>query len=283
MKTRTLTLSVLAILAAIALARPQEILLRRTFQPNAKDSYAVEMNSKNTLDMGGMGMGEQEMEIKGTMDVTLSTGKVEGTKAEVEIKTTNMKFEYGGMAAMAAGSMGDIPKEVVVKGKMDERNRVSETKIEGVDPRMQMMMNSNMSTMGQFIEFPEKPVKVGDSWEVVLPKNELAGLEETKLKATLMEERADGYALSMTGVIPMKLDLAELAKKNPKAVEGMPMTDVLVTGTMDLKMEGLVEKGTGRTIRLTTRLRQKTTTNVRQMGITSDSSGETVVKMTLKP
>src|SRR5688572_28176538 len=107
MRIRTYSLALAAAVAAVALAAPQEVLLRRTLQPNTKDVYAVEMDTKSVVNLGATGMGEQEMDIKGTMTITMATGAVADGKADLEIKTTDMKFEYGGLAAMAQGMMGE--------------------------------------------------------------------------------------------------------------------------------------------------------------------------------
>jgi hypothetical protein len=280
MKKRTLTLAALG-LAVLAAAATQEITLKRTLQPNTKDVYSVTMSTKNKMSMGAMGMGEQAMTIDGTMKITMSTGAVEGGKADVELKTTDMKYKFGGAAAGAAGAMGSAPKELVVKGKLDEKNRFTDMKAPTADAQMAMMMSNNMQSFGQSIEFPDKPVKVGDSWEVVMPKNELAGMEEAKMTATLFDDRADGHCISLTGVIPMKMDMAEMMKKNPDIGATTPMPNMMITGLIDVKMLGLFDKASGKTLRMTTRMNQKMKIDIKDQNMAFEGGGQTVMLMSL--
>jgi hypothetical protein len=271
-----------AIVAATAFAVHQDgVVLKRVLTPNSTDTYKIEMKSVNSTPMG-------DATVNGTMKVVYKIGSLgEDGKADLEMVTSDMKFEFGGLAEMASGMMNDLPKTTTVKGKIDERNRITDMKMPGANMQMQMLMGNTQSNVGQSIEFPEGPVKVGDTWTVTIPKNEMAGMAESKLQAKLLKEAdhngVPAYQVTVTGSIPMKMDMAEMAKKNPEAAGGMAgMGSMILTGKNDVTINAIIEKSTGRTLEMTTTMKSKTNISGDQLPMTIDVDGNTTIKMTLQ-
>ncbi len=288
MRKAAFGLAIVAASAAVIALQGQGVLLRRELKENAKDVYKVEI--KGTQNFTVPGMGEQQMGMTGSMTYAVKTGKVDAQKgeAEAEMVTSDLKFELEGpMAGMAPG-MDSLPKEIVVKGKLDSRNRLVPLESAGIDPQMLMMMGSTMGGVGQGVEFPEAAVKIGDSWEVVLPKSPFLGNKEHKLSARLVGEKSESgapvYEIVMEGKIPLDIDLDELMKSMPNspasaATMGMK---VLIKGSMDMKVVGLYEKSSGRALKIESTMGGAQTVELPDMGMSLPVSGQSRVLMTLQ-
>lgn len=245
----------LPVLALFTVAAVQQdgILLRRELKEGVSDKYRIDFTSDMNATVPGMG--EQQIGMKGGMDYVVAIGKVDAEKgeADAEITTSNVSFELLGPMA---GMMPPPPpsKDVTTKGKVDTRGRLIAAAA-SMDPQMMMFGGASMNSVGQGIEFPEKPVKVGDSWTVVLPKNPIFGNEEVKMTAKLLGETRVGgveaYDVSLEGKIPTKIDMAELSKsmQDGDPTGGM-MAGMIITGTMNVKTKGTFEKASGRTLKM---------------------------------
>ena len=279
-----------AALMALCLAAPsmQGVVLRRTHTAGAKDVYSVVANVKGTIGLGAVGMGDQEMTMKSTSTLSLLTKKFESAKgaADVEIVTTDMKVEMGGMADMMGDPMANMPKEVRIKGVMNVRNQFTSEPVKAGPDAMMMNMVASAGTATQFFELPEGPIKVGESWEVLVPKNPTTGGLETKLKATLVGERkekgVDVWVISLEGTIPMDLNMDELMKANPDMAGGAPISGMKVTGNLVVKAEALLEKAGCRTVSVTSEIKTKAKTEIPDMGMTMDMDGVTKSTMILR-
>lgn len=271
-------------ISGLAVAAHQGILIRRKLEENTTDKYKIETKLKQTISMPN-GMGDQDMDINSVSSYAVKVGKVDAATgvADVEVTTKVEKMDMTGpMAAMADNE--DIKKPFTLKGKMDVRNRITMEAAKSSDMMAAMMMGSQSSSNNStFIELPEKAVSVGDSWEVIVPKGPLTGKEDQKLTAKLVGEKdVDGvsvWVVSLTGLIKTDADLSKLADQAGGAAAGQKMT---IKGTVDLTAEGLVDKGNGRTIKMTSKAKMKQTVELVDMGMSVDTKGTVDSVVTLQ-
>lgn len=277
------TIGILALtLTALAMAQ-DAVTLRRELKSNTKDTYKVEMTSKTSMDIPQMG--PQEMTMKAWMNYALKTGEVKETKADLDTVITDLKFEMEGpMADMMKqqGGMPEMPKEMLFKGQIDNRNRISDLKFQGKMDMMTMSMVNQASTIAMFVEFPEGAIKVGDTWKVTIPKNAFVGNDDTQMDAKLIGEEGGKWKVQMAGTMKLKPDMKEIMKGQDPTGTGMEM-DMNVTGTMKLETQALIDKATGKTVEMTTKVDSKSVMEITNLGMSMDQSSNGTIKLTLQP
>lgn len=212
------------------------VTLARTFKAGEEQKYKMDMTMNQQMGSGDQKAGQMKMTITADMDQKTTSVAPDGKTADVLVKTSNMAFKTE--PEMGLGNM--LPKEMTTNMKIDSRNQVSAATVSGVQGAMagqldQMGLGSN--PMGFGASLPDHPVKVGESWDVPLPKMPM--LETTgSLKATLVGEKTvDGtpsWEIKITGSLPIKMNLAQ--SKAPAAGTS--------TGTMDMDFDVFLEKGT---------------------------------------
>lgn len=275
---RRIAIIALGAMAVIASANQDGILLRRQLTAGSTEIYNITMKSANTTPMG-------DMSIDATMKMTYKMGEVKDGKADLEIITSDMNLKFGGMAEMAAGMMGDVPKTITMKGKIDERNRITDMKMVGMTMQMAMMMGSQSSSMNQSVSFPENAVKVGDTWEVTVPANVMMGTAETKLIAkydsNTMVDGKPAMVIKLSGTMPMKLDMAELAKKNPEMAGGQIPPGIVIEGKIDLKLDSVVDRTSGKTLTADILVKNQNKVSGESLPMEIDVMGTTTIRMTL--
>ncbi|MGV3618360.1 MAG: hypothetical protein ACO1SV_23790 [Fimbriimonas sp.] len=274
-------------MAAFAVANQDGLLIRRALQEGASDTYKVETVTQQTVNLPN-GMGEQEMGTTVVATYQMKTGKVDAAKksAAVELVYTIDKMEADGtLGAMMGGGGGETGKPTTLAGTLDELGRVKmELPKEGNAAAAAMISGAQaVGTSTISVELPEKAVKVGDTWEIVIPKSPFTGSADQKLTAKLVgEKEVDGklaYVISTAGNFKTDADLTKMAEDAPGPMKGQKM---LMKGTIDLKSDGVVEKATGRTLRITTKMKMKQTLELPDMGFTIDTNGTTSTLVTLK-
>lgn len=287
MKRPVALIATFALVLCVAAATLQGVVLRRAHTSGAKDVYVLESTMDQIVSLDSVGMGEQQMTMKSTSTLSLITGKVDQNTgaADVEMVTSDFKVDLGDLGGLAGDPAANLPKEIRIAGVFDPRNRFTASPAKPGPDAMMMNLVSSAGTSTQFFELPEGPVKIGDSWEVVVPKNPATGGQEAKLKATLVAERAeqgtDVWVVALEGTIPVDLDMTEMLKANPEmAGGGMPAMKVV--GSLDVKAEALLEKAGCRTVSVTSEIKSKATTEMVDMGMTMDMKGTTKSKMVLK-
>ncbi len=273
----------MAALATAAMAVQDGMLLRRSFAEGQTETYVVETTTKQTVNLPN-GMGEQEMASTVGMTYKIKTGKFDADKksAPVEMTYTIDKFDAEGMMGQAGGDMKG--KSTTTKGTIDERGRIIVAPEKTTNAMAAMMSGAqSLGASSITVELPEKAVKVGDTWEVLVPKSPFTGKEDQKLTAKLVGEKdVDGKAawvVSTEGVIKTDADLSEMTKDAPGPMQGQKMT---VKGTMEVKSDGVVEKSSGRTLRLTTKMNTKQTVEMPDMGFTIGTNGTITTVVTAK-
>jgi hypothetical protein len=142
--------------------------------------------------------------------------------------------------------------------------------------------------MSPMIEFPEKPVAAGDTWDVVVPKSPVLSNEEQKLTAKFVgEKEVDGksvYVLSLNGSLKSNINVGELMKANPvPELEALGAIDMTIVGTLEISGEANVDKVTGQTISMTMKLtsKQETSINSSAGDLKVPATSVTEVKFTL--
>ncbi|MER3413976.1 MAG: hypothetical protein C4341_07035 [Armatimonadota bacterium] len=282
--------------AALALIAGQDtFLLRRVLEKGAKDAYTLTMKSSMVMDMGGAGMGTMPLDFAFTskMDIAVDRVSTDGKDANVTIKMTEFKYDLGQMGQMMGGQQQpEMPQEITMAGKLDVRNRLSGVRIPNA-PGAAAMLSQQLQNFPLFIEFPNDPVKVGDSWEVRLPATPMTGNKITRLKATLLGEksaltpalsqgeRGTAWAIKLSGTININADVMEMMRQMGGEVGGMPQMAMLMTGTMNVDGEALVEKATGRTIKFETTYKSDLTVDLPDMGMQMKQAGNTLVSVVL--
>lgn len=274
-------------LAALAAANQGELLIRRTFTEGATDTYVIQTVTKQVLQLPN-GMGEQEM--GSTVDATyaLKTAKVDSEKKSATVELTYKIEKVSSEGALGAATDGASPetgKSMTVNGSLDELGRLKVDPPKGSSAALASLFTSASSLGGNMIsvELPKQAVKVGDTWDIVVPKGPFTGSKDQKLTAKLVGEQVVGgkpaYVISTDGTLQIDADLSKMAEEAPPPMKGQKM---YMKGKAELKTEGVVEKSTGKTLRMTTVMKLKQTMEIPDMGLSVESAGTVNTVSTLK-
>lgn len=272
-------LAVSGLTFAFAAAAQESFLLRLDLKPNTSDKYKLELVSNQVMS-GPPGV-PPNIDVKGSMDIEMVTGAVDKGTADVEMKTTNVKIDAGEMSGMMP--MDQLPKEIVMKAKLDDRSRLTQTQVQGVPAQAQMMMSmSGSNPAAMFVELPEKPIKIGDTWEFAMPKNPMYGSKEHKLLATLVAlKEYDGvpvYEVSVRGNFDFDANMGEIFKSmSGGGGAETPQIDMTTKGTISMTGSSLISRKDGKTYFTTTKLTSRQVVSV--MGFDLNIEGVTTVNM----
>lgn len=269
-------------LASVAFGAQDTHLIRRKLVEGEKVAYSTVSVTQQTVEMPN-GMGDQEMSMKVLGTYNLLTGKVNPEKgtAELTLVYTVDKTETDGPLANAMNS-ADAPKRVETKGTIDVRGKtvMDAPKIDKATASMFAAGQSTTSSLFAF-ELPEKAVKVGDTWEVVIPKTPFTSDKDQKITAKLVGEKVvDGkavYEVSAEGTINVDVDLSKVMKEGPMAGQKM-----LVKGTVQNSTTGLLDKETGAPISLKMVLKSKQTVEIPDMNVNMAMAGTTTIELKRK-
>lgn len=275
----------LAALITTGFVFQEPTLLRRKLEPNTTDVYSIETKVKQVVTLPN-GMGEQDLTISTKAKYTIKT--LTGDADKIDIETTNKveSVELDGPMANSVPGLNANEPATTQKGKMDSRGRLTLEPAKTSAMAMAMGAASSASA-GFFIELPEKAVKIGDAWDIIVPKSPMTGEEDQKLVAKLTGEKEfEGkqvWVVAVVGTIKSTLDTSKLPKEMKPENAG-PMGDMkmIVKGSLEIAGEGLVDKTTGKTVLYTTNSKLKSAIELSDMGINIDSAGTVVTKVTLQ-
>lgn len=245
--------------------------LRLSLAEGRKDVFTIKSEMKQTLDMAGMG--QQEMTITSGMKMAVETGKKgEDGKASIEMAVSDFEMKLEGMPG--APDMPN-PGNYVIKGKIDELGRITDTKIEGAEASMAQMMNASSQQTPYFVVFPDKDVKVGDSWKIPIPKNDLAMTADSELTAKLLGEK------TIKDVVVFEIQLMGDVLVDGDPSKANPDVPFAMKTKGKVSMDGLywVEKSSGRTIGYQTKMRSDMTMELTDMGMTISTKGSGTMTM----
>jgi hypothetical protein len=285
----------LAFAVSSAALRQDDHAIRLRVQSGQVDRYKVEIASD--MKISGAGAGDQEFGLKGSMDTAYTFGETDATgKTDLEMKTTNIKMEASGAAEMMMGQQ-ELPKEYSIMGKVDDRYRISEMKTAGLSAQTQMVMGmGGTGAMSMLFELPEKPVKIGDTWQVNMPKNPMMGDKEYPLTAKLLGiKEVDGvsaYDIEIGGKVDLDINMSEVLKKMQAAggasggadggmMEMMAGFEIMMKGVMNVSGSAQVDQKSGRLLANSTKMATKQVMTIGGVGISVDVNGSTTVSMKL--
>jgi hypothetical protein len=280
-KLRNALFCAMALASVVAFAGQDNFLLRRSLKEGATETYALESKTKQVVTLPN-GMGEQEVSTSTSSTYAVKVGKVDEAKhaADVEVTITIDKIEIDSPMGDPSNSAGDAGKKTTMKGTLDHLGKlVLPPPTNPNDPMTSVASMAN--SIG--LQLPEKAVKVGDTWEVVLPKNPFMGDQEQKLTARVVGETTvkDRPALkvAMDGTLNLNVDMTKMLEKSESPMAGQKM---FVKGTAEFKMVGLIDRETGQTLESTTETLTKQTIEMPDMGISMASTGTGTTTMKLK-
>lgn len=279
--TKTFMLGALA-LATVGFAAQEGLVLRRTYKENTSETYELTTEMKQTADIPGMG--EQDLSVKSTSTYTFKVGKVDA-QGNADI-TTELKVDKVDADGMLAQMVQDKPKPVVAEGKMDAKGHFTPAKEKALDVASMMMGASQSIGNSVQVEFPDKAVKIGDTWDIVVPKSPVTGDKEQKLTAKLVGDKkvgdTDVWIVSVTGKIETNVDTSKLPKNPDAASNPMANMTMTVKGTVDITSETLVDKATGKTVQSEQTSKVKQTVEVAEQGMTIPVNGTSKTTAKLK-
>ncbi|HRI43112.1 MAG TPA: hypothetical protein PLL78_02740 [Fimbriimonadaceae bacterium] len=275
----TRLLALLAISSVAIAAVPQDIQLKRELKEGATDSYLVTSKTKQVMDIPQMG--EQEMSINTTVKLAYKFGKVTDGKADLQVVMTDVKVTAEGMMAeMMDQVAGQLPKEVKSTGKIDALGQVSELKAESTGMAEMMVLGSQqMSNALMMITFPDKAIKIGDTWKMPVPDSKIAGIKGASLDAKLVGQKDLAgtlcYEISSEGTVPMKLNISDIAG-DAGVPEGMVMS-----GNIVMKGTSFVEVASGRLVEFNGTIKSTNSMDMAGQG-TMNISGNTTISAKLQ-
>lgn len=272
MKPRPLIAAIVVAASVVSAAALQDASrLRLSLVESRKDVFTIKSEMKQTLDMAGVG--QQEMTINSSMKMAVETGKKgEDGKASIEMAVSDFEMKLEGMAG--APDMPS-PGNYVIKGKIDELGRITDTKIEGPEASMAQMMNASSQQTPYFVVFPDRDVKVGDSWKIPIPKNDLAMTADSELTAKLLGEK------TVKDVVVFEIQLMGDVLVDGDPSKANPDVPFAMKTKGKVSMDGLywVEKSSGRTIGYQTKMRSDMTMELTDMGMTISTKGSGTMTM----
>ena len=266
------------LLLSLALVQEPNTLLRRTLRADSTDVYKIEDRIEQTVVSG---MGTMPMTIVSNRTSTVKTMGVDKAAGVAQIETTTVvdKLTADGAAAALAVQK---PAPSVQKGKIDVRGRITFDAIPSTEVLSGLMSGTQGAiAAGNFVEFPEKAVKIGERWEVIVPKDPLLYDRDQKLTETLTGEKESNgvpvWTVSVSGTLLTAIDGSKLSAGKT----GTPLA-AQIEGQDEISGEGLVEKSTGRTILMKLHGTSKRTIKLLDVGLTLQSSGKVDTKIELQ-
>lgn len=273
MKTRLSIVLLSAAVVAFAIGQ-DDYLMRRELKEGARDSYKVSTKVVQTMtpsdpSQAALLGGEMRFAMSMSMDMASSIQKIAEDKrsADFELNFNNIVYDMGAMAGMVPQE--SLPKAMKATGKVDDRSRLLEMKM----PDLPAALAGSQGMAGPLmVELPEKPVKVGDSWDMPLPTAETLGAKDAKIAAKLVRledyEGLPAYYIELVSSIPIDADLSKVAEAS-----GAPPMKVLAKGKFDMKGSAYVERATGRTLKMQVTFDTTSHVTMPEMGVEFDSVG----------
>lgn len=272
------TLVLMMALGAVGVAQAQDsFTLRRIFKLGETLNYNMAMSSDTTVDISAFGQGEQKSTFSQSGKVSFKTTKVNDEKKEASLEIKYFELETkmeGGMPGMDQAG----PKEYTVTATMDQLNRIKDMKIEGLPGMMRMMSETSLRQTIGGVNFPETAIKVGDGWDIKVPKDGMMFDTEQILKAKFIGVKdingKKALEVSVKGPLSLNMDLSKMMEQgggeNPMA--GMKM---MLSGKMGMDTVVTIDATTGVLLMLDTKINQEMTVDMTDMGVKLPMFGTT--------
>lgn len=264
--------------AALAAAGQDGVVLKRSIAEGSVEKYSVVTATKQQMSLPGMG--DQEITTDTTGNYELKFGAFDAAKkaAVLEVIFTLTKMKMDGPQMM--GSPDEyLNKPMSTKGTIDERGRIVMPPAKDTNALMSSLQGLTSTAIG--VEFPENPVKFGDTWTMVVPKDGIMRQEDQKLTAKLIGEKevdgVTGYEITVEGDLTMEADLAKLMGEN------MPVPgQMLLKGKVHLLNNAVVDKATGKILLLKSTGKTDQKIDLPDAGLSINATGTTQSEMKLQ-
>ncbi|HTQ09778.1 MAG TPA: hypothetical protein VMI31_06875, partial [Fimbriimonadaceae bacterium] len=231
---------------ALAAAAQQGTTLRHELKENATEVYKFKTLVNSQASSSAF---DGDLKIDSSMTVTLKMGKLDAASGQVAVDAdvSDISAKADGSIAQYVDPMLDgLPKEMKVTGKLDARNRFAMDPTKTQDAMITMVMGTSPTSSIAFVEFPDKPVNLGDTWTFPAPKNPIFGKEPQTLTAKFIGEKEFNGALvwciDVTGKLKVDANMADIMK-GQESDQGVP--NMTMKGTADVKGEAMIDKATG--------------------------------------
>jgi hypothetical protein len=203
------------------------------------------------------------------------------------VTTTVDKVDAGDslLASLLAGKKVD---PVVQKGTVDKFGRFllsTPTTKDALGAAISGAQNSTLSTL--LVALPDHAIKVGDSWDIIVPKGLFTGTDDQKLTAKLTGDKVvDGHnvwVVDVTGQIKTIFDSSKIPSGDDPSSGPLGSTQITANGTTDMTGEALIDKTTGLTISNESSGKMKVQLEAPSMGLSGTATGTATSKLKLQP
>ncbi|HWD41156.1 MAG TPA: hypothetical protein VG944_20070 [Fimbriimonas sp.] len=288
MKNKRLLTIGAACLATFALAAQDPQVIQRTLSENATETYRVVTTTNETGQIAGLG--PVAMNITSNTTYVFKTGKVDASKGNADIDATVTVDKIDGGGGLMDGQLEKLKTApITVKGKIDKRGHLDLTESATGNAMSRALSGGAGGFQTLFIELPDHPVKVGDSWNVVIPKGPFTSPTDQKLAVKLTGEKQDGgkdaWTVDVSGTIDIDVDSTKIPQNS-----GADPTDpfkglhAVFKGTSTISGTGMIEKATGKTLTLDTKSDIKLTVQLPdQNNLSIDVTGPVTCNTKLVP
>lgn len=285
---RTHLFSTLAVVAAIAVGTGfiDAVKLRRTFTAGQKETFVSTMTMKLNADTP---MGAQESEIVTESKTTIEYLSITDGKASYKSTTKLSKLDATGMAGQMMPSVDTLPA-LITTGKVDDRNRTTDVKMEGGanNTMMQMMTGGfDPGRLVMFLQLPEEALADGATFDVIVPKGPSLFPEDQKLKATFVGTQKVGdksmWVVKMSGSLKTQPDMKAMAGAGGNGGGGrMGDVEMKMTGTTDVDSTLWFDPATGGLFKTEGKMKGKSNVEIVNMNMTFNLSLDSSFKIELK-
>lgn len=259
--------------------------LKRVLVEGETTKYKVELGGKQNI--SSPMFGDQEI---GSNTVTILQIKTLAANAaaksfDIEATTTvESSTKSGAMAAMVPSPKAG--EQIVQKATLNVQNKLILAKNTKVSNQIQGL--EVVSAAGLMIDFPDRDLKVGDSWEVSIPASPYTvESKDAKYTATVQSEKTldgkDVVIISLVGSAKTTIDVGKMMAESADVNSPIPAgTKVITTSDAELHSDIVVEKATGRTISVTATVKSKETTDVDMNGQPLSIPSTTTLTLSVK-
>jgi hypothetical protein len=270
-------------LATVAFAAQDAQTLTRTIVEDSTDTYKIESKVQQSVNSPN---GDMQMNATTGFTYVIKTGKLDAAKGSADIEVTKTVDKLDSDSPFPLPDVKTI-KPVVQKGTVDKLGHFV-LEAPKTNDMMAMMISGGASSIDStmFVQLPDHPVKVGDSWDIVVPKGVFTGPEDQKLTAKLTGDKQfnghDVWVVDVSGKLNLVFDSSKIQTES-EAGNPLAGQQIVVKSTVDTTAEGFVDKATGKTVSMESTAKLKATIDMAALGTSMDSTGTVTSKITLQP
>lgn len=299
MKLRTIVVGACGLLACFLYA---EDALKVDLKKGASVKYKVKLDQTNEMQLPTGNTFNRGSSL--TMSLLLTLGDVDETNKKAAFEAKMSDIVVNGPAVPTGRRPGNenaitaFPKEMVQHGTITARHEIkTDTGQVEMSGMMRMMSATPTSVLPYLnLHFPDKGVKIGDTWEMPSSPGIELGAQESKMTARLQGEKkyrgADVWEVQIKGNVPLKQDLAALFQQDVQQQQDsqdrrgggrnrQPPSGNM-SGTTTLQVKVLVDKKTGLVLYLDGTTKSVTTTTMQMRGRDVQTSAIRASRLTMQ-